>query len=104
MKAMNKISRSMVLAALTSCWMLCPFDSALADNRPPRESPTADSRIERPVSDKWAIVIGISKFKDDRIAPLQYAAKDALDLSTFQKQSSYYVRAPVKVTNRRKSV
>ena len=34
--------------------------------------------IDRPVDDKWALVIGISKFKDPKIN-LKYASKDAMD-------------------------
>src|SRR6185369_9538657 len=44
-------------------------------------SPSADKeRINRPIKDKWALVIGISKFKDPTIN-LQYASKDAKDFA-----------------------
>lgn len=39
---------------------------------------TARAAINRPVKDKWALVIGISKFQDPSIN-LKYAAKDAED-------------------------
>ncbi len=40
------------------------------------------TKINRPIKDKWALVIGISKFKDPSIA-LQYASKDAKDFAKF---------------------
>jgi tetratricopeptide (TPR) repeat protein len=38
--------------------------------------------IDRPVTDKWALVIGISNFKDPSVN-LKYAAKDATDFRNF---------------------
>jgi len=40
------------------------------------------TRMNRPIKDKWALVIGISKFKDPTIN-LQYAAKDAADFADY---------------------
>lgn len=40
------------------------------------------SAIKRPVRDKWALVIGISSFKDSSIN-LKYAAKDATDFKNY---------------------
>lgn len=37
----------------------------------------------KPIRDKWAVVIGIDKFKDKRIPSLQYSAKDARDFADF---------------------
>lgn len=36
-----------------------------------------------PIGDKWAVVIGISKFADSRVPTLKYAAKDAQDFYDF---------------------
>jgi len=33
----------------------------------------------RPIGDKWAVIIGISKFADTQVPPLHYSAKDAQD-------------------------
>lgn len=38
---------------------------------------------DRPIRDKWALVIGINDFEDPRIPHLQYAAKDATDFANF---------------------
>lgn len=43
----------------------------------------AFTQVDRPIKDKWALVIGISKFKDKSIPALQYAAKDAIDFKNF---------------------
>lgn len=37
----------------------------------------------RPIADKWAIVMGVGKFKDPTIPSLRYAAKDAQDFAEF---------------------
>ena len=37
----------------------------------------------RPIKDKWAVVIGIDKFKDPRIPVLQYPSKDASDFAKY---------------------
>jgi tetratricopeptide (TPR) repeat protein len=39
-------------------------------------------RINRPIRDKWALIIGTSRFKDSKIN-LRYAAKDAQDFYNF---------------------
>lgn len=40
------------------------------------------TKINRPIKDKWALIIGISKFKDPTIN-LQFASKDAKDFANF---------------------
>lgn len=37
----------------------------------------------RPIRDKWAVVIGVDKFVDPRIPTLRYSAKDAQDFAKF---------------------
>lgn len=37
----------------------------------------------RPIRDKWAVVIGVDKFVDPRIPSLRYSAKDAEDFAKF---------------------
>ncbi len=39
--------------------------------------------VNRPIKDKWAVVIGVSKFADPAIPRLKYPAKDAQDFYTF---------------------
>jgi uncharacterized caspase-like protein len=46
-------------------------------------SKTAVPGANKPIRDKWAVVIGIDKFKDKRIPSLQYSSKDARDFADF---------------------
>lgn len=54
-----------------------------------------ESSDDRPVRDKWALVIGISNFKDPSIN-LKYAAKDATDFSNFLVTSENFKKDHVK--------
>jgi len=38
---------------------------------------------DKPIRDKWALVVGISKFKNKSVPQLKYAAKDAKDFYRF---------------------
>lgn len=55
--------------------------------------PTGDSS---PVGDKWALVVGISRFKDPSIN-LQYAAKDATDFAQYLIKEAGFAPDHVKV-------
>lgn len=44
---------------------------------------TDDSSQNRPIKDKWAVVIGVSKFANPAVPQLRYAAKDAEDFRQF---------------------
>ncbi len=48
----------------------------------PEEAPGASAPKSAPITDKWALVVGISKFKDPSLN-LRYAAKDATDFRNF---------------------
>ena len=50
----------------------------------PGAARTANAKLG-PVRAKYALVIGVGKFKDPKITPLQYAAKDARDVADFLK-------------------
>lgn len=43
----------------------------------------SDLPKDRPVSDKWALIVGISKFQQRTLPELRYAAKDAKDFRDF---------------------
>ncbi len=54
--------------------------------RPKPPQPEPDEPVVEntaPVNDKWAIVVGVSKFKDSSIPSLHYADKDARDFAKF---------------------
>ena len=60
------------------------------------ELPAAAQAPNRPVADKWALVVGISDFKDPTIN-LKYAAKDATDFANFLTQKSGFRKDHVKL-------
>jgi uncharacterized caspase-like protein len=55
--------------------------------QPAAESQTPDA--DRPVKDKWALIIGISQFQNGKIN-LQYAAKDAKDFYEFLLREGHF--------------
>lgn len=44
---------------------------------------TTEADINRPVRDKWALIVGIGTFKDKSIPTLRYSSKDALDFYNY---------------------
>jgi uncharacterized caspase-like protein len=60
------------------------FQFSVASVNAAAASPQArdTTRMNKPIRDKWALVIGCSKFQDPTIS-LQYAAKDASDFATY---------------------
>ncbi|MFN8657837.1 MAG: tetratricopeptide repeat protein [Candidatus Obscuribacterales bacterium] len=54
------------------------------------------SNSDRPVRDKWALVVGISNFKDSSIN-LKYAAKDATDFKNFLVNKGHFRNDHVKL-------
>ncbi|MBX3073276.1 tetratricopeptide repeat protein [Candidatus Obscuribacterales bacterium] len=65
-------------------------------NSPQLTIPVAfSSKDDRPVRDKWALVIGISNFKDPSIN-LKFAAKDATDFGNFLVTSEKFKEDHVK--------
>lgn len=54
------------------------------------------SRANRTVSDKWALVIGVSKFQDHALN-LNYAAKDATDFYAYLVNQAHFAQNHVKL-------
>lgn len=57
----------------------------------------ADSDLETPVADKWALVVGVSQYKNPAISPLSYAAKDASDFADYLVKEAHFAPDHVKV-------
>lgn len=55
-----------------------------------------DEKYNRPVTDKWALIIGISKFEDQSLN-LNYAAKDAIDFGNFLTQRMNFAADHIKI-------
>jgi len=74
---------SIALAFLAGVAMPCLTVPVMAQD----ESESADTGEKKvtntPVRDKWALIVGISKFKNKDIPTLKYAAKDARDFYTY---------------------
>lgn len=71
-----------LIALAAAGWLLdCPA-SAGDQSAGAAEGRERDARVNRPVKDKWALVIGISRFKKAEIN-LKYPAKDARDFADF---------------------
>src|SRR5262249_45040515 len=53
--------------------------------------------INTPIRDKWALVVGVSKFQDSTIPQLHYAAKDAQDFANFLIRDANFAPDHVRV-------
>ena len=58
---------------------------------------TTNTFTNRPVADKWALVVGVGKFADSSIPPLKYAAKDAQDFADFLVKEQHFAADHVRV-------
>lgn len=54
-------------------------------------------KADRPIKDKWALVIGVNEFEDPTIPTLQYSAKDAKDFANFLITKGNFARDHVLV-------
>src|SRR5579883_2180628 len=79
---------SSVKAACTLCMLISlAWLPAKADEKPD---------VNRPVRDKWALVIGISEFANKKLN-LQYPAKDARDFATYLTNEAGFAPDHVKL-------
>ncbi len=53
-------------------------------------SPPGAKSVDRPIRDKWALVVGIGQFASDKIPKLKYAAKDAADFAKFLVKEAHF--------------
>lgn len=61
-----------------------------------QNTPGAQNIATRPVKDKWALVVGVSNFKDPSLN-LQYAAKDATDFYNYLITEAHFAPDHVKL-------
>lgn len=85
-------SPSMVQQTSTSMTAKETLDAALSPAAKPSGTPAADT----PLRDKWALVIGISKFKDSSLN-LPFPEKDARDFAQFLITDANFASDHVKV-------
>lgn len=62
----------------------------------PATTQAADT-VDSPVGDKWALVIGVSQFKNQNIPLLKFAAKDASDFANYLVKDAHFAPDHVKV-------
>lgn len=53
--------------------------------------------INKPVRDKWALIVGISKFANGKVPPLKYATKDARDFYNFLIKEAHFDPSHVRI-------
>lgn len=82
MGVLMKKKLNVLIAALLCAIQIGLPQSAAAQTTPGQASggsTTPPASVAEPVHDKWAIVVGISKFEKPNVPPLKYSAKDARD-------------------------
>jgi TPR repeat protein len=77
------------LAAVLACWAVSVIPAGALSEVNLRHSGQSGSlkpseeQANRPIGDKWAVIIGIDTFKDSSIPHLQFPSKDAADFADF---------------------
>ncbi len=82
MQVREKLSRSTRLTLVACLFAICS-PNAIADGEGNFDSSPAPRAQSQKINDKWALVVGIGKYKDPRISPLKYPKKDARDFYDF---------------------
>lgn len=59
--------------------------------------------VDRPIADKWALVIGVDKYVDKRIPSLKFASKDARDFADFLVKHGNFAKDHVLVLTNQKA-
>lgn len=61
-------------------------------------APSADTMDpKRPIRDKWALIVGISKFENSKVPPLKYSTKDARDFYNYLIKEANFQPTHVRV-------
>ncbi len=79
-KLPNRIRLSVAIAALISLPVVSLTRNVVAQTE---SANSAERSANRPIKDKWAVVIGVSKFANSKIPQLKYPSKDANDFYQF---------------------
>jgi hypothetical protein len=80
-------------AAATSATSVPPSP---ASNQVVNQAAVADS-VNKPVRDKWALIVGIGEFNSDKIPKLKYATKDARDFYTYLTKEAHFAPDHVRI-------
>ncbi len=79
-----------------SCLLIC-FWQAAGGSPAIIAAELSGAGRDRPIKDKWAVVIGLDKFADRSIPPLQFSSKDARDFGQFLIEKGNFAKDHVKV-------
>jgi len=98
MKVVVKISKSV----LTSAWLLFaghPLAALALDAGTAQSVNTASQAadVNRPVRDKWALIVGIGQFQNAKIPKLKYATKDARDFYNYLTHEGHFAPDHVRI-------
>lgn len=95
---------TLTLSFLLIGWsaVLCPPMFCAPGAAPPAQAATSHlatspTAINHPIDDKWALVVGVSKFQDSTIPRLHYSSKDAKDFADFLIKEQNFAPDHVKV-------
>ncbi len=67
-----------------------------SSSSPASDQPLADS-VNKPVRDKWALIVGIGNFNSDKIPKLKYATKDARDFYNYLVKEANFAPDHVRI-------
>ena len=85
-----------VFLCLSTTWAATASEERFSLPRAISDKALDPPAANRPIADKWALVIGIGRFKDPSIK-LKYAAKDALDFYDYLVNKGHFAKDHVKL-------
>lgn len=93
--------RSYLVSPFLSALIVCALSLAsenivVAANSAGAETESVSPDVNRPIKDKWALIVGISDFQDSKLN-LKYAAKDATDFANFLVKEGNFAADHVQV-------
>src|SRR5579871_992110 len=62
-----------------------------------KKSAAQKAIVNKPIGDKWALVVGVGKFQDPTIPALKYPAKDARDFAECLVKNAHFAPDHVRV-------
>lgn len=74
-----------------------PQQSAVTSTTAQSSNSASPTDINRPVRDKWALIVGIGQFNSDKIPKLKYATKDARDFYHYLTHEGHFAPDHVRI-------
>lgn len=93
------ISLAIVALAISTITTIAIAQDTETQNKEAKAA--AEAKVKKamiaPIRDKWALVVGVGKFKNKEIPPLQFAAKDAADFYRFLVEKANFRKDHVRI-------